>query len=80
MSMHLPHRPGWTCQACDQQWPCPTRQRELVAEYEGARVSLTLYLAGCFVDASADLPTAAAGNLYRQFFDWPSRPPRNARW
>ena len=80
MSIHLPIRPGWTCGACGRPWPCPTRQRELLAEYEGARVSLMLHLAGCFVEASADLPTAAAGALYRRFFGWPGHPPRNARW
>ena len=66
MSTHLPIRPAWTCGACGQQWPCPTRQRELRAEYDGARVSLMLHLVGCFVEASADLPTAAAGTLHRR--------------
>jgi len=33
MSMHLPMRPGWTCQAWGLAWPCPSRQRQLLAEY-----------------------------------------------
>lgn len=40
MSIHLPARPGWTCRGCGDAWPCVTRQRELLAEYHGARVSL----------------------------------------
>ncbi|HEX6968168.1 MAG TPA: flavin reductase [Micromonosporaceae bacterium] len=80
MSMHLPMRPGWTCQACGLAWPCPSRQRQLLAEYAGARVSLMLYLSGYFVEACADLHTVAAGTLYRRFFTWPYEMRRNTRW
>ncbi|HLL65953.1 MAG TPA: flavin reductase [Micromonosporaceae bacterium] len=80
MSMHLPVRPGWMCAACALPWPCPSRQRQLLAEYEGARVSLMLYLAGHFVDACADLPGTPAGTLYRRFLGWPDQAARNARW
>lgn len=71
MSMHVPVRPVWTCAACGQPWPCPTRQRQLLAEYTDARVSLSLYLSGCFVQACADLGAIPAGILYRRFFAWP---------
>ena len=71
MSIHLPLRPQWTCRGCGRHWPCPTRQRELLAEYQGARVSLMLYLSGYFVDACGDLPAAPSGTLHRRFFGWP---------
>ena len=70
MSLHLPVRPAWTCAACGQAWPCPTRKRQLLAEYEGARVSLALYLAGFFVEACGDLPAAVAGTLHHRFLGW----------
>ncbi|GGJ74142.1 hypothetical protein GCM10010123_00100 [Pilimelia anulata] len=67
MSLHHALRPRWTCGACADPWPCPTRRRQLAAEYAGARVSLMLYLTGCFVAACEDLPHATVGDLYRRF-------------
>jgi hypothetical protein len=70
MSMHQPVRPAWTCAACGQPWPCLSRQRQLLAEFSNARVSLSLYLSGCLVQACADLGAMPAGLLYRRFFTW----------
>jgi hypothetical protein len=70
MSMHRPVRPDWTCQTCGQAWPCPTRQRQLLAEYDGARVSLMLYLSSQLITACVDLPAAASGVLYERFLGW----------
>ncbi len=70
MSAHLAVRPTWTCGGCPSAWPCDTRRAELLAEYAGAHVSLALYLATCFADASEDLPQAPAGELYGRFIGW----------
>lgn len=83
MSMHVPVRPVWSCAACGRPWPCLSRQRQLLAEYADARVSLSLslYLSGCFVQACADLGTTPAGLLYRRFFTWPCEMPSDSdRW
>jgi hypothetical protein len=71
MSMHLPVRPAWSCAACGQPWPCPSRQRQLLAEYADAWVSLSLYLSGCLVQACADFGAVSAGLLCWRFFTWP---------
>jgi hypothetical protein len=70
VSVHLPARPSWICQACGAPWPCRSRQGELVAEFDGARVSLALFLAGCFVEAARDQPQITAGQLYLRFIGW----------
>jgi hypothetical protein len=70
MSVHLPQRPGWACAGCGAPWPCTTRKRQLTAEYAGARMSLMLYLAACFVEACEDLPHATVGGLYARFLLW----------
>lgn len=70
MSLHLPARPAWTCRVCGDAWPCVTRRRELLGEYDGALVSLTLYLVGLFADACVDLPAAEAGALHQRFLGW----------
>lgn len=63
-------RPKWICGGCGLDWPCQTRRSELIAEYQGARVSLTAFLAACFVDAAGDMPEVPAGDLYQQFLGW----------
>jgi hypothetical protein len=37
----------------------------------GARVSLMLYLAACFVEACEDMPAATVGDLHGRFLIWP---------
>ena len=49
------------CGGCDLPWPCPTRRRELRAEYADAPVSLALYLGSYLVQAAEDMPWAPAG-------------------
>jgi hypothetical protein len=87
---HLPHRPDWNCIGCNASWPCFTKRRQLLAEYEGARASLGIYLVRCMADAAADLPERAAGLVYEQFLGWlrtpegappmPAMPVRDRRW
>ncbi|HET6483802.1 MAG TPA: flavin reductase [Actinoplanes sp.] len=65
-----PVRAVWICAACGRAWPCPSRQRQLLAEYAEARVSLSLFLSACLVQACVDLATTPAGLLYRRFLTW----------
>ncbi|MEU5526011.1 flavin reductase [Micromonospora chersina] len=70
MTTHVPVKPAWTCGGCGANWPCETRRRELRAEYDGALVSLALYLATQLVDATQDLTHVPAGHLHRRFLGW----------
>ncbi|PSK67122.1 hypothetical protein B0E53_00944 [Micromonospora sp. MH33] len=70
MTTHLPVKPAWACGGCGAGWPCQTRQRELRAEYDGAPVSLALYLAAQLVDATKDLAHVPAGQLHHRFLGW----------
>ena len=70
MTTHGPVMPVWSCGGCDLPWPCPTRKRELRAEYEDAPVSLALYLGSYLVQATEDMPWTPAGVLYRRFLGW----------
>ncbi|MEK8105995.1 hypothetical protein NKG94_14080 [Micromonospora sp. M12] len=36
---HLPHPPSWTCTGCGREWPCATKQSQLLAEFGGARAA-----------------------------------------
>ncbi|MET8042059.1 flavin reductase [Micromonospora sp. NPDC005215] len=70
MTTHHPIKPAWTCGGCAGEWPCHTRRRELRAEYVGARVSLSLYLAAQLVEAAQHLAHVPAGHLHYRFLGW----------
>ena len=70
MTTHGPVMPIWSCGGCNAAWPCPTRQRELRAEFAGAPVSLALYLGSYLVQAAEDLTWVPAGALHRRFLGW----------
>ncbi|MFJ6199798.1 hypothetical protein [Micromonospora sp. NPDC092111] len=70
MTAHGPIMPIWTCGGCDLPWPCPTRKRQLRAEYGGAPVSLALYLGAYLVQAAEDMPWTRAGALHHRFLGW----------
>ncbi len=70
MTTHGPVMPIWSCGGCNLPWPCPTRRRELRAEYADAPVSLALYLGAYLVQAAEDMPWTPAGVLHRRFLGW----------
>ncbi|MGW3605559.1 flavin reductase [Micromonospora sp. NPDC005161] len=70
MTPHHAVKPAWTCGDCAGEWPCQSRRRELLAEYDKAPVSLALYLAAQFVDATQDLASVPAGHLHHRFLSW----------
>lgn len=70
MSSHQPFGPFWLCRGCGAEWPCGTRKRELIAEFDSAEVSLSLYLAGHFIAAVADLGRLPAEQVYARFMGW----------
>ncbi|MGW0216412.1 hypothetical protein ACWDXH_18675 [Micromonospora chokoriensis] len=75
MTSHGPVMPIWSCGGCNLPWPCPTRRRELRAEYADAPVSLALYLGAYLIQASEDMAWAPAGTLHRRFIGWTRQPP-----
>ncbi|MFE9193495.1 hypothetical protein ACFYL6_28245 [Micromonospora sp. NPDC007208] len=70
MTVHGPVMPIWSCGGCGLPWPCPTRKRELRAEYADAPVLLALYLGSYLVQATEDMPWTSAGVLHRRFLGW----------
>jgi hypothetical protein len=78
---HIPLRPGWQCGACEETaWPCGTAKTDLVASYHGMRISLSLYLAGLYVEAmddiyvrGADQTTPDPRQLFERFLGWVNR-------
>ncbi len=70
MTAHSPVTPDWTCAGCGREWPCPSRRGELLAEYDGALVSLVVYLGNHLVAAVADLPQVPAGRLHHRIVGW----------
>jgi hypothetical protein len=65
---HLPERPAWTCQVCQEPYPCATRRVQLLGEFGGASVQLTVFMNIDFRYAAAELPGVPADDLHRRFF------------
>ncbi|NYF57745.1 hypothetical protein [Micromonospora purpureochromogenes] len=79
---HVPMRPLWLCRVCAAAWPCPPARLLLGMEYRRDRVGLSVYMAGCLFDATADLiklnpnPAPSPADLFERFLAWTARPPR----
>ncbi|MGW5671337.1 hypothetical protein [Micromonospora sp. NPDC003776] len=73
---HAPVTPGWTCGSCGDDWPCATKQRRLLAEYQADRASLSVYLGSCLAAATEDLPAFPRSSLQDRFMGWVPRQPR----
>ncbi|MGW3604891.1 hypothetical protein [Micromonospora sp. NPDC005161] len=67
---HLPCPPTWTCTGCGRDWPCATKQSQLLAEFGGARAALAVYLGSCLVAAAQDLPTLPLPGARLRFLGW----------
>jgi hypothetical protein len=70
MTSHVPMAQSWFCLGCSLPWPCATRQRQLLAQYQDAPASLALVLSSALVEACADLREVPAGALHDQFVGW----------
>jgi hypothetical protein len=70
VTMHRPMGWTWLCAGCSGPWPCPTRQRQFLAEYDRAPASLALVLGSTMIRAAADLRDVPAGQLHDQFIAW----------
>jgi hypothetical protein len=67
---HTPARPGWTCSACGQEWPCERARYQLSQEYGEQRVNLAVYMATQLGHAAGELSTATTTELYQRFIAW----------
>jgi hypothetical protein len=72
VSIHTPTRLSWICVGCGDHWPCEPARGRLLARFDGAAASLSLYLAHQFVVACEHLPDAPAGALHLRFLGWTS--------
>ncbi|MET7966381.1 hypothetical protein [Micromonospora sp. NPDC005305] len=67
---HLPRPPGWRCSGCGHEWPCPTKQSQLLAEFGGTTAGLAVYLGTCLVAATRDLPALPLAQARARFLGW----------
>ncbi|WP_262286655.1 hypothetical protein [Micromonospora sp. MA102] len=67
---HLPRPPDWRCSGCAHEWPCPTKQSQLLAEFGGTTAGLAVYLGTCLVAATRDLPTLPLAQARARFLGW----------
>ncbi|WP_431935914.1 hypothetical protein [Micromonospora sp. RP3T] len=76
---HGPMRPLWRCRVRAAPWPCQPARLLLLMEYRRDRVALSMYMAGCLFDATADLmklndnPGPSPVELFERFLAWTAR-------
>lgn len=73
--LHPPLRPGWTCQACGREWPCPPAREELVAVFADDSRGLLRFMVVQMNAATVELGEALTMHelcrtLYVQFMAW----------
>ncbi|SCL31635.1 flavin reductase [Micromonospora inyonensis] len=70
---HVAMRPLWRCRNCGAEWPCQPARLSLLAEYEGNRVSLLVYLGALAIEAEGQLRQLNPDHevdLYGRFTHW----------
>jgi hypothetical protein len=68
-SLHLPHRPAWTCQRCGLPYPCPTARDRLLAVY-GRTPALARRASDLLYEAVPDLAGVPPADLFDRFIAW----------
>ncbi|SDY93687.1 hypothetical protein SAMN05444365_104222 [Micromonospora pattaloongensis] len=75
-ALHAPSRPDWACTVCGDEWPCPTRKRQLVELFGGNVRALVGYLRPYLVVANTELGRLSTRQVVERFIGWCARPPR----
>jgi hypothetical protein len=70
VSVHEALRPSWECAGCGAPWPCPTRRRQLRAEYIRGLPELSALMGWYLSQAQADVPGASPAGLDARFVGW----------
>jgi hypothetical protein len=66
-------RPLWRCRNCGAEWPCQPARLSLLAEYQGDRISLLMYLSSLMDEAQgqlAQLNSSQRVDLHERFITW----------
>lgn len=71
--IHAPSRPDWSCTACGDEWPCPTRKRQLVELFPGNVRGLVGYMTPYLVDANVELSHLSTTQVTERFVGWCER-------
>jgi hypothetical protein len=69
VSFHEALRPSWQCAGCGAPWPCPTRRRQLRAQYS-REPELAALMEWYLAQAQRDLPGASPPGLAARFVGW----------
>lgn len=70
---HVPRRPEWECQNCDEPgtpWPCAPAQVRLFEAYRSDRVGLANYVGNLYYVARTERPDDDQDELYDRIVGW----------
>lgn len=66
-ALHWPQRPGWTCSACAEDWPCTALCGHLLATLDRADISRTM---GTYYDNAVRELDVDPAVVHQRFFAW----------
>ncbi|MDG4762369.1 hypothetical protein [Micromonospora sp. WMMD710] len=70
---HVPRRPEWECQTCDEPgtpWPCAPAQVRLLEAYRRDRIGLSMHVGALYHIAAAERPGDDLDELYDRIVGW----------
>jgi hypothetical protein len=68
---HYPFPPEWTCQDCEDEWPCSSAKTRMIAEAKTAHSHTVVYLSISMDSASIDLSRdGVVPVLFDRFLGW----------
>jgi hypothetical protein len=62
---HQPHRPGWRCNGCGDDWPCRIYRQHIVLDAPATQ--LAIMMTTMMIEAADDLPGPVPGLLWDRF-------------
>ncbi|GAA4682160.1 hypothetical protein Prum_053410 [Phytohabitans rumicis] len=68
--LHAPGRPGWTCLACGDGWPCVQRKEQIRELTAGDQVLMSIYMRTYLGDACVDLSHLAVEQVKERLMGW----------
>jgi hypothetical protein len=70
VSEHSVSRPAWTCDTCQQDWPCEPAQKTVADLHVDDHESLVEQMSRLMIWAADDLGLADPAKLYKRFLRW----------
>lgn len=67
---HVPDRPGWTCRACNEEWPCAPARAGLTRQYATDPTSIAMLMWTRLEEFALDQGPGPLDAAFNRFIAW----------